>query len=57
MKTDKPSMDKIEQYRKELIELAKHSSLNSPEVIRASTTLDTLLNEYELYRREKNSKR
>jgi hypothetical protein len=42
-------IDKIEQQRKDLIELASRSTFSTPEVIKASVTLDKMLNQYELY--------
>jgi hypothetical protein len=56
MKTEAAFISKIEKVRTALIKLAARSTLGSPEVIRASTTLDQMLNKYEKYRTRKNSK-
>ncbi|NEY73838.1 aspartyl-phosphate phosphatase Spo0E family protein [Bacillus mesophilus] len=42
----------IEKSRKELLELASKSALSSPEVVKASVTLDTILNNYEEYKKQ-----
>jgi hypothetical protein len=57
MGTEIACINSIEKARKALIELAARSSLVSPEVIRASTTLDQMLNNYDKYKTGKNSKR
>jgi hypothetical protein len=52
MKKELTIIKKIEQSRKELIDLASQSSLSSPEVIEASITLDKILNNYEEHKKQ-----
>ncbi|MBM6616197.1 aspartyl-phosphate phosphatase Spo0E family protein [Bacillus suaedaesalsae] len=55
MKTLNLLINKIENQRKELIRLASNYSFSSPEVVQASTALDQMLNQFELYK--ENSRR
>ncbi|WP_418909855.1 aspartyl-phosphate phosphatase Spo0E family protein [Bacillus pinisoli] len=57
MTTETTFINDIEKSRKELLILASRSSLSSPEVIKASESLDIILNNYEIYKNTKNSKR
>ena len=40
-------MKDIEKYRQRMITLASHSSMHDSAVIKASTELDTLINQYQ----------
>ncbi|KAA0542933.1 aspartyl-phosphate phosphatase Spo0E family protein [Bacillus sp. BGMRC 2118] len=55
MKTLNLLMNRIENQRKELINLTTTYSFSSPEVVQASTALDRMLNQFETYK--ENSRR
>ncbi|WP_456277037.1 aspartyl-phosphate phosphatase Spo0E family protein [Bacillus sp. AK128] len=55
METETAISRRIEDSRKELFDLASKSALSSPEVLKASISLDQLLNKYENFKNIKNS--
>lgn len=45
--------DKIELYRSVMVKLAERKSMESGDVLKVSTLLDKLINEYQIYKLKK----
>ena len=50
----KDLLNKIEFHRNEMMKLANQSSIETGEVLEASSSLDLLINEYQRYMNKKN---